>query len=128
MRLPQVVVFESDGRLAASLQPLAERRVWSLREPRQVDSCLRLLPAGEPCVLVVRLGRDLEREMGLLERARRAAPDTAVVLVGDVDHPGLAGLGWDLGASAVLMPGSPREALLEVVSALMGEPSLPEEG
>ena len=128
MRLPQVVVYEYDGRLAALLRSLAEREVWSLREPRQIDACLRLLPGGEPCVLVIKLGRDLEREFDLLRRAHSFAPGTAVVLVADTDHPWLMGLGWDLGAAMVLAPPRPRDALLEVVSALMGEPALPAGG
>src|ERR1700722_16451760 len=111
MRLPQVVVYESDGRLAALLRPLAERQVWSLREVRQVEAGLRLLPGGEPCVLVIKLGRDLEREFSLLQRARRTSPAAASVLVADTDHPWLAGLGWDLGAAMVLAPPRPREGL-----------------
>jgi hypothetical protein len=123
MRLPQVVVYESDGRLAALLRPLAERQVWTLREPRQIGPCLRLLPGGEPCVLVIKLGRNLEREFALLQSSRQVAPAASVVLVADTDHPWLAGLGWDLGAAYVLTPPRSRETLLQVVSALMGEPA-----
>jgi hypothetical protein len=122
MRLPQVVVYESDGRLAALLRALAERRVWSLREPRQVESCLRLLPGGDPCVLVIKLGRNLEREFELLHSSRRVAPRTSVVVVADTDHSWLSGLGWDLGAACVLVLPRSRETLLEVVATLMGEP------
>ncbi len=136
MRLPQVVVYDYDGRLAALLRPLAERQVWALREPRQVGACLRLLPGGEPCVLVLRVARDLEREFTLLHKSRLLAPEAACVVVIEADHPGLVGLAWDLGAAAVLTPprmpglgaavarGFPGEALLEVVAALMAEPAL----
>jgi hypothetical protein len=129
MHLPQVVVYEPDGRLAAQLRPLAERQAWSLREPRQAEACLRLLPAGEPGVLVVKLGRDLEDELGLVQRARQLSPATGIIVVADSDHPRLAGLAWDLGATLVLTP-SPappehdqnadrRATLFEVLSAWM---------
>jgi hypothetical protein len=109
MHLLQVVVYEPDGRLAAQLRPLAERQSWSLREPRQAEACLRLLPAGEPGVLVVKLGGNPEDELGLVQRARRLSPTTGIIVVADSDQPRLAGLAWDLGASLVLTP-SPAPA------------------
>jgi hypothetical protein len=120
MRLPRVVVFESDGRLAGVLRPLAEERGWLLREPRKVETCLRLLPRGGAGVLVIKLGSHLEREFALQERVRLVSPGTPVVVVADSNHPWLVGLGWDLGAAMVLSPPQAREALLEVVTALMG--------
>ena len=68
---------------------------------------------------MLRVGRDLEREFALLERAVRLVPDAAVVLVGDADNPALAGLGWDLGARYVLFPPQPREQLPDIVAAFM---------
>src|SRR5438105_2223442 len=111
MRCPQLLVYEGDGRLAAQLRPLAEERRWSLREPRQLAGCLGLLERGGPSVLVLKTGRDLERELTLLERVRLLCPETATVVVGDADHPGLAALAWDLGATCVLLPLSPRDNL-----------------
>jgi hypothetical protein len=119
MRMPRVVVFESDGRLAGLLRPLAEERGWLLREPRKIETCLRLLPRGGPGVLVIKVGSHLEREFALQERAHRASPSTPVVVVADSDHPWLLGLGWDIGAAMVLAPPQGREALLEIVTALM---------
>lgn len=119
MRHPQILVFEPDGRLAASLRLLAEERRWVLREPRQVGPCLRLLQQGGPGVLVIRLGRDLERELGLLERVARLRPGTGRVVVGDGDQTWLAGVAWDLGADFVLLPPMGRERLAEVVAGLM---------
>jgi hypothetical protein len=120
---PQILVYESDGRLAALLRPLAEERKWALREPRQLAPCLRLLRRGGPGVLVLKAGRDLERELTLLERVAWSFPDTATVLVGDTDSALLAGLAWDLGADYVLFPPLPRERLPEIVAALMPVPN-----
>lgn len=119
MRQAQVLVYESDGRLAQRLDVWAQiRKVW-LRELRSVPSCLNALRRGGPGVLVLRLGRDLEQEMGLLEQVSWLFPDTASVVVGDTDNPILAGLAWDLGARCVLFPPQPVEILPEIVERLL---------
>ena len=128
MRLPQIIVYEKDGRLKAQLAPLAALRRWALREARQAETCLRLLGRGGPAVLVVKAGRDLERELALLERAAWLYPEVRAVLVGDGDQPGLAGLAWDLGAACVLLPPQPREGLPDVVAGLLGEKAEAEKG
>jgi DNA-binding response OmpR family regulator len=120
MRQPQVVVYEGDGKLAALLQSLVEERNWLLREPRKPQACLSLLRQGGPTVLVLKVGRDLERDLTVLERTTWLRPQTATVVVGDTDHAALAGLGWDLGAAYVLMPPLPRELLPDLVAGLMG--------
>jgi DNA-binding response OmpR family regulator len=129
VRLPQLLIYEGDGRLAALLRETAEARRWSLREPRQLAACLRLLRRGGPAVLVVRVGRNLEREMTLVERAHAFFPDVAIVVVGDRDQAPLAGLAWDLGADLVVFPPLPRDGLPEMVLGLMEstreEPGLP---
>jgi hypothetical protein len=119
MRRAQVLVYENDGRLTALLRERAAAQGWWLREVHHAGACLRLLRRGAG-VLVLRVGRDVERELTLLERTTRLAPDTATVLVGDSDNAALAGLGWDLGARYVLFPPQPREHLPDLVAALMG--------
>jgi DNA-binding response OmpR family regulator len=119
MRIARLIVFESDGRLAAALRPLAEARAWSLREPRRQETALRLLERGGPNLLLIRAGRDLEREFTLLARARERHPDAAVVLLCDGDHPRLQGLGWDLGATYVLTADQARGRLIELVEGLL---------
>jgi hypothetical protein len=132
MRLPQVLVYETDGRLAALLRPFAAPRHWSLREPRRPESCLRLLRGGGRAVLVLKLGslpgqeatpqdRALVNELSLLERVTRLCPETATVVVGDADHAELAALAWDLGAAYVLFPPQPRDGLPDIVSGLLGQ-------
>jgi hypothetical protein len=116
---PQVLVVESDGKLAAMLRPLTVERKWALREPRQLAPCLRLLSRGGPGVLVIKAGRDLERELTFLERVAWLRPGTATVLVGDAESGSLVGLAWDLGADFVLFPPQPREQLPEIVAGLM---------
>jgi hypothetical protein len=119
MRFPQLIVYESDGRLAALLRDLAAASRWSLREARQTDECLRLLasPTG-PAVLVVRIGRDLEQEMALIEEVGHRYPGAAAVVVGDAEHDRLVGMAWDLGAAYVYVA-PPREDLVAVVAGLM---------
>src|SRR5262245_58880199 len=124
MRYPQVVVYESDGRLAGLLRPLAEQQRWALREPWEAGACRRLLAAGLPTVLVIRVGRDLERELALLEESSWHTPDVPAVLVGEPDHARVAGLAWDLGAACVLLWPSAREVLAEVVAGLMPLPEV----
>jgi hypothetical protein len=123
MRYPQVLVYERDGRLAALVRSgLEERKLkWVLREPRDPAGCLRLLAGGVPAVVVIKLGRDLEREMTLLERIAFGHPEARTVLVGDAEHVALAGTGWDLGAALVLLPPMAREGLPEIVVGLMGK-------
>jgi DNA-binding NarL/FixJ family response regulator len=119
VRYPLLLVHESDGRLAALLRPLAELKAWSLREPRRLESCLKLLDRTSLAVLVLRVGRDLEREFTLLEAVTRAFPECAVVAVVDSTHPRLPGLAWDLGASYVLPTSAARERLGDLVEALL---------
>ena len=119
MHCPQLLIYETDRRLAAVLQSLADKHKWLLREPRQLSAVLRLLDRGGPGVLLLRLSRDQERELGLLEQVTWQYPDTAVVLVVSGEQMGLAGLAWDLGARWVLPPPHSRERLTEIVAGLM---------
>jgi hypothetical protein len=120
MRHPQMLVYETDRRLAGALRPVAEKNKWLLREPRQLSACLRLFDRGGPGVLVLRLSRDLERELAMLEQVSWLHPDAAVVLVVDSDQAALTTLAWDLGVSWVLSPPHTRERLAEIVTGLMG--------
>jgi hypothetical protein len=124
MRRAQVLVYENDGRLTGLLRERAAAAGWWLREVHHAGAGLRLLRRGAG-VLVLKVGRDVERELTLLERATRLAPDAAVVLVGDADNAALAGLGWDLGARHVLFPPQPREQLPDLVASLMTVPQRP---
>jgi DNA-binding NarL/FixJ family response regulator len=120
MHHPQVLVVESDGRLATELRELANKKHrWALREPRQQESCLRLLRRGGPAVLVIKVGKDIEQELALIEQVSSRYPDTRIVALGDVENPTLADLIWNLGVSFVLFPPQPRERLKDLVESLM---------
>ena len=116
---PRILVYEGDGSLARLLRPLAGEQRWSLREPRRPQACLALLRRPHPTVLVVKLGRDVACELGLVERVHWLHPHTASVVVGDVEDPALDGLAWDVGAACVWTPPRPRDQLPAIVSALM---------
>src|SRR5438876_11679268 len=92
MRFPQVVIYENDGRIAELLRRESKSRQWSLREPRQPESCLRLLRRSSVSVLVLKVGTDLLQELTLLDHVSWLFPDTVTVVVGDTDNPILAGL------------------------------------
>jgi hypothetical protein len=104
MRHAQVVTFGLENRLTERLQPWCESRSVWLRPTQHAHACLNLLRAAGAGVLVMRLGRDVEKELQLLERASTLFPDASSIVVGSGEHPALAGLAWDLGASCVLLP------------------------
>jgi DNA-binding NarL/FixJ family response regulator len=121
MRHPRIVVFETDGTLARSLEPVVQGRRWLLRQPRQTPACLKLLCAGAPAILVFRMGRHLVRELSFLSQVHNTLPDVGVVVVADTEDPALAALALELGASFVLQPPQPRPSLSDVVLHLMAE-------
>src|SRR5215468_2190819 len=103
MRLRQVLVYETDGRIAELLRREGREHSWAIREPRRLESCLRLLGKGGQSVLVCRVGRDMARELKWLEAATWLFPETRVIVVGDTMAPTLGELMWDLGASLVFL-------------------------
>jgi hypothetical protein len=119
MRYRQIVVCEADGHLAAALQACAQSHGWRLREVRHPRVCLGLLPQHGESVFVLRLGRDLQREITLLEQVTWLFPETATVVVCEADNPALVQLVWDLGAQFVLYPPQVREMLADVVAGFL---------
>ena len=61
MQYPQILVYETDGLLAAMLGEMAKARRWALREPRKTESCLRLLRSLCPSVLVLKMATYAKR-------------------------------------------------------------------
>jgi DNA-binding NarL/FixJ family response regulator len=145
MQFPQILVYESDGLLAAMLREAAKTKRWALREARKPESCWRLLQTLCPTVLVLKIATHAKREAGLpvkeadeqqraadrekeqiqslelLARVHESYPEAAMVAVGDAEDAGVASLAWDFGASYVLMPPQSRQMLPEIVVGLMEE-------
>lgn len=119
MRFPQLLIFEADGRLTASLQPLADELGLSPRQVQQPEACRRALRRGGPNVLLLRAGRDLDREFALLDEVSRTTPETRIFVVLDQDDARLRGLAWDLGASYVLPLSRSRDLLPDLVRGMI---------
>jgi DNA-binding NarL/FixJ family response regulator len=123
MRFSQLLVCETDGRLAAALESTAKGNRWVLRQPRSIDSSIRLLERSAHAVVVLKVGRDVVRELTALKRICWFFPDVPVVAVTDSDDPALVGLTWDLGAAYVLSGRWSSQHLSEAISGLMNPPS-----
>ena len=121
MHHAQLVAYGVEGRLAEVLGELAHGRALWLREARHTKTCLNLLRQGGAGVLVLRLGKNLDQEMTLLEQVTVLFPRTRTIVVGPADNPALAGLAWDLGAAYVLFPPQPIEALGDIVVGFLPE-------
>ena len=119
MQQTQVLTYGIAGALAERLRELAQTQRFWLRETSQFSACQSLVQTSPPSVFVLTLGRDLERELALLEQVHACLPRTASIVVGDADHPALAGLAWDLGATFVLFPPTPMEGITELVTRLL---------
>lgn len=104
MRHAQIVTFGLEARLVDRLRLWAEGRGLWLRPTQHLKPCLNLLAKSTASVLILRLGRDLEKELYLLERISTWFPAIASIAVAPDDNPPLANLAWDLGAACVLLP------------------------
>jgi hypothetical protein len=113
MRHAQLVAFGVEGRLEEVLRELArERSIW-LRDVRQVKTCLNVLREGGARVLVLKLTKDGEEELQLLEQVSHLFPPTRTIVV--ASDQARAALAWDLGAAYVLVPPAPVESIRDVV-------------
>lgn len=121
MQQTQIITCGIDGPLLERLQELAQARRWWLRPTSQPEACRDLVHASPPSVLIVRLGRDLEDELALLEWVHRALPATASIAVGEADNPVLAGLAWEMGVTYALFPPTPIEAINDLIVRLLEE-------
>jgi hypothetical protein len=115
MRHAQLLAFGVEGRLAEMLRELAESRALWLRELRHAKACLGLLRRVGGDTLILRLGKNLDQELSLLEEVTHLFPKTRTIVVGPTDNQALAGLAWDLGAAYVLFPPQPFESIGDVV-------------
>lgn len=123
MQQTQVLSYGIDGVLAERLREQAQAQRFWLRETSQFTACLNLVQASPPSVLILVLGRDLERELALLELVHSALPRTATIAVGETDNPALAGLAWELGATFALFPPTPLETITDLVGKFTSQGS-----
>lgn len=125
MKHPQIVVYETDGWLAAQVKRLAAENGWLVREVRDASACIALLCDGRPSVLLLKLEKDLLEGLTLLTDCRTNAPDCPVVLVSDVKMDGAAQrmqlmtLAFDLGARYVLFPPLQQPIIEDLVAGFM---------
>ena len=122
MQQTQILTYGLTGIAVEGLRDLTTaRRIW-LRETHQLSACQNLLQAA-PTILIVQLGRDLVQELALVGLAHECVPGSAIIVIGETDSAGLAGLAWEFGAAYVLLPPTPVERLSEIVSCMLREPT-----
>ena len=125
MKLPQVVIYETDGFLAGQVRRLADEHSWLVRESRDPDACVKLLSDARPSALLLKLERELLDGLTLLSRVAEQAPDCPVIVVSDVKMEGaeqraqLSALAFDLGARYVLFPPLQQPVIEDLVSGLL---------
>lgn len=118
MKHPAIIVFEADPALASALRETASRRRWMLREVQQIPACLAMLDVAGPACLVVKLGRDLPRELAFVDQVNTLFPDVPIVVSAVSDEPDLIALIMNLGVRFVHHPPAQRERIVEVVESL----------
>lgn len=125
MHHPQVVVYETDGWLAAQVVDLVREHGWFVRESRQAEQCLKLLSEVRPALLLLKIERKLIDELTLLTQLNERIPDCPVVVFSEVklenarQRVNLASLAYDLGARYVMFPPLTRAAVEDVIVGLM---------
>jgi hypothetical protein len=121
MRHAELITYGLDDDAAERLRALVRDRGVGVRITRNAKACLNLLRQEATGVLLVRAGRDLEAEFGLVAQATRLFPAVSTILWLDADYPRLAGLAWDLGARGVFLPPHELERLHEMIQRLLPE-------
>ena len=125
MRHPRLVIYERDGFLAEQVRELAREHRWVVRESRQADACLKILRDPGPAVLLIKVDKEALDGMALIGRAFESAPHCPLALFFDEKQEGagqralLAGLAYDLGASAVVFPPLTQSAVEDLAAGLM---------
>lgn len=121
MRQAQLITYGVEDAAAERLQAAVIDQGVALRVTRDAAACLNLLRQHAVGVLLVRVGKNLDAEFTLLAQATRLFPQVSAVVWGDVDHPRLAGLAWDLGARAVFVPLEDPDRLHDAIRRLLPE-------
>ena len=115
MRSAELLAFGVEGTLSDRLAAWAlDRGLW-YRPVQHAPALRNLLRKGSRGVLLIRMGRDLPAEMELLRDAKHEFGELTAIVVGDVDHPLLEGLAYELGASAVMFPTRGVDDMFEMI-------------
>jgi hypothetical protein len=116
MHSAELLAFGVEGPLHNRLTAWAQDHGLWYRPLQHAAALQNLLRKGSRGLLLIRVGRDLVGEMDLLAAARDFAGVMTIVL-GDLDHPLLEGLAYDLGAAAVLFPPRGSDELFEILTS-----------
>jgi len=111
MKHAALIALGCEDRLADLLVGWTRERAIAFHPVQEDKACLNLVRKNAAAVVVLRIGRDLELELTLLERLGTLFPEAPVIVSLDADHPDLAALCSDLGARYVLAPPQPMEKL-----------------
>src|SRR5690348_13746116 len=104
MRHAEIVTFGIEDRVLDRLRRWADGHGLPVRPTQHARACFNVLRKARQAIAILRIGRDLEQELLLLERISSLLPETATIVIGTAPHPALANLAWDLGAACVSMP------------------------
>ncbi len=120
MQQAQIVCHGLDERPLDALKTFALHQGLHLREVESLKALLPLL-AKSPAVsiVVMQLGKHLERELSLLGQLAQVVPETTILALLGLGNPLLAGLACDLGAAAVLTPPHVQDRLEETLLKLV---------
>jgi hypothetical protein len=120
MKHSALIALGCEDRLADLLGGWAGERAIAFHAVQQDKACLNLVRKNLAAAVVLRIGRDLDKELSLIERLGDWFPETPVFVSLDADQPELAALCWDLGARYVLAPPQPLEKLLGILEGFLG--------
>ena len=115
MRSAELLAFGVEGVLNDRLAAWAQDHGLWYRPVQQASALHNLLRKGSRGLLIIRVGRDVVSELELLQGAAHDFPEMTTIVIGDLDHPLLEGLAYDLGASAVLFPPRGSDELFEML-------------
>jgi hypothetical protein len=119
MHYPLVMVWESGKRLANLLTPICRQAGCCLREVREVDDSLALVPLGASAVLVLEISSKEKRELAWLQHFHESRPGIDAVAVLRVRDIQLAHVCRELGAAYVVEPGRLAQELGPVVTGFI---------
>jgi len=122
MRSAELLSFGIDEPLSSRLAAWSQDRGLWYRTVQHESALRNLLAKGSRGILLLRIGRDLADELHLLRDVADEFAEVKVIAFGDLDHPLLEGLAYDLGATAVLFPPRGVDELFEMLTMMVAEP------